>query len=80
MEIETPFFSPNMKAIKYRSKIMKLKDNSGVWVDESPQTENMFVNDFAAGFKSAQTSPTQVRLDMGNLATSLDSDRLLEPI
>jgi len=69
-----------MKTRKTRSKIIKLKDNSGVWVDEFPYIENMFVNDFTTRFKSTQTSPTKVRLDMANLVTSVDNDKLLEPI
>jgi len=42
-----------MKTRKTRSKITKVKDNSGVWVDESAPIEKMFTTEFAARFKSA---------------------------
>jgi len=44
------FFHLTMKARRTRSKIMKLKDPSGVWVDESSQIESMFINEFTARF------------------------------
>jgi len=53
---------------------MKLKDTSGVWVDESSQIESMFVNEFTARFKTAQTSIPNVQLDAANLVTLEDNE------
>jgi len=69
-----------MKARKTRSKVLKLKDPSGAWVDESSQIESMFVNEFTTRFKSAQTSSPNIQLDMAHLVTAEDNVLLLQPV
>jgi len=41
-----------MKTRKARSKITKLKENSGGRMEEATQIEKMLINDFTARFKS----------------------------
>ena len=69
-----------MKARKTRSKITKIKDNSGIWVDEFAQIENIFITDFTIRFKSAQAVTSNMEMKMLNLVTVEDNQRLLEPI
>ena len=45
------YFHQSMKAIKTRSRITKIKDNSEVLVDESAQFEKIFITDFITRFK-----------------------------
>jgi len=40
----------------------------------------MFANDFIVRFKSDQVGPPDVQLDMANLVTVDDNEKLLEPI
>jgi len=74
------FFQQTMKARKTRSKIMKLKDTSGVWVDEASHIESMLVNKFTTRFKTAHTSSPNIQLDMANLISADDNDNLLQPV
>jgi len=69
-----------MKARKTRSKILKLKDTSSVWVDEAPHIESMLVHKFSARFKSAQASSPNIHLDMANLVAADDTDQLLQSV
>ena len=59
---------------------MKLKDSSGVWVEEPVQIEQMFINDFTTRFKSAQVSSTNIDMEMLNLVSAVDNDTLLQSI
>ena len=74
----SPFFHQTVKARKTRSKVLKLKDPSGVWVDESSQIKSMFVNEFTTRFKSAQTNSPNVQLDRAHLVTAEDNELLLQ--
>ena len=74
------FFHQTIKTRKTRSRIVKLKDNSGVWVEEPVQIEQMFINDFTARIKSAQVSSTNIDMEMLNLVSAVDNDTLLQSI
>ena len=69
-----------MKARKTWSKNTKVKDNSGVWVDESAQIEKIFITDFTARFKLAQAGTSNIDMEMLNLVTAEYNQRLLQPI
>jgi len=47
------YFHQSIKARKARSRIVKIKDSSGVWVDSTSQIQKIFVHDFTARFKSS---------------------------
>ena len=66
-----------MKARKTRTKITKVKDNSGVWVDESAQIKKIFITDFTARFKSAQAGTSNIHMEILNLVTAEDNQSLL---
>ena len=68
------FFHQSMKT---RSKIMKLKDSSGVWIEEPTQIERMLINDFSARFKSTQVNSADIDMEMLNLVSTEDNDKLL---
>ena len=59
---------------------MKIKDNSGVCVDEPAQIESKFIIDFITRFKSDQVVLSNIEMDMLNLVTVEDNQRLLELI
>ncbi|KAJ8419810.1 LOW QUALITY PROTEIN: hypothetical protein Cgig2_003195 [Carnegiea gigantea] len=61
------YFYQSMKARKTRSKITKVKDNLGVWVNESAQAEKMFTTNFTARFKSVQAGTSNIDMEMLNL-------------
>jgi len=63
------YFHQYMKARKIRSKITKIKDTSGMWVDESAQIEKIFITDFTTRFKSAQAITSNIEMEMPNLIT-----------
>ena len=73
------YFHQSMKVRKTRSKITKIKDNLGVWIDKSAQIENMFIADFTIGFKSAQTATSEIEMEILNLVTVQDNQRLSNP-
>jgi len=73
----SPFFPSDHKTRKTRNRIVKLKDSSGVWVEEPVQVEQMFINDFTTRFKSAQVSSTNIDMEMLNLVSAEDNDTLL---
>ena len=74
------YFHQSMKVRKIRSKIIKIKDNSGVWVDESAPIEKMLITDFTTRFKSTQAVTSNMEMEILNLVTVADNQRLLEPI
>ena len=56
---------------------MKLKDTSGVWVNESAQIKSMFVDEFTAWFKLDQAGPPNVQIDVIILVIADDNETLL---
>ena len=69
-----------MKAIKTRSKILQIKDDTGIWVDESAQVENNFFNDFKARFKFTWVDSIDINMEVSKLASQEDNEFLLKPI
>jgi len=74
------FFNQIMKSRKTRSKIVKLKGSSGVWVEELAQIEQILINDFSARFKSTQVNSTNIDTEMLNLVSAEDNDTPLQSI
>ena len=58
------YFHQLMKVRKSRSKIIKIKDSFGVWVNDLTQLQHLFVNEFKARFKSSHTCTSSFRLDL----------------
>ena len=69
-----------MKVRKSRSKIFKIKDASGVWLDEAPQIQQLFVHDFTSRFKSSHTNSTHIEIELPKMVSEEDNDLLLRPI
>ena len=69
-----------MKARKTKSKILKLRDTSGVWIDDPSQIASMFVNDFSARFETAHQTAPNFQIDMVNSISTEDNDLLLQPV
>ena len=74
------YLHQSIKARKSISKITKIKDTSGVWIDESVQIEKMFITDFTTIFKSTQAVTSNIEMEMSNLVNVEDNQRLLEPL
>jgi len=53
------YFHQTMKVRKSRSKIIKIKDAFGVWIEEAPRIQQLFVHDFTSRFKSSDTTVTR---------------------
>ena len=56
------------------------KDSSGVWVEDPAQIERMFIIDFSARFKSTQVNSPNIDMEMLNLVSAEDNNRLLQAI
>jgi len=56
------YFHQVMKARKSRNKIIKIKDFLGVWVDDSTQLQQLFVNEFKEQFKSLHAGTSSLKL------------------
>ena len=74
------FFHQSMKTRKTRSRIVKLKDSSGVWVEKPDQIKQLFINDFTTRFKSAPVSPSNIDMKILNVVSTVDNDTLLQSI
>jgi len=74
------FFYQTMKTRKTRSRIVKLKDNSGVWVEEPAQIQQMLINDFATRYKSAHVNSANIEMKMLNIVSAEGNDILLQSI
>jgi len=70
-----------MKARKSHSKIIKIKDASGVWMDEPNQIQQLFIHDFTTRFKSSShTNTTNIEIELPKMVLEEDNDILLRPI
>ena len=47
------YFQQSMLARKTRSRIVKIKDSSGIWLDNPNQIQQLFVHDFTSRFHSS---------------------------
>ena len=74
------FFHQSMKTRKTRSRIVKLKDSSGVWVEDPDQIKQLFITDFTARFKSAPVSPSNIDMEMLNVVSTVDNETLLQSV
>lgn len=78
MEIETRDFHQVMKARKTRSSIIKIKDPSGVRIDDAANIQKLFVNDFTSRFKSMH-GPSSIMIDLPTKVSLEDNMNLIEP-
>jgi len=69
-----------MKAQKMRSKIIKIKGTSGVWIDEASQIQQIFVQDFSSRFKSQRTNSAPLNIALPRTVSEEDNYLLLRPV
>jgi len=68
-----------MKARKLRSTINKIKDSSGVWLEDDADIQKLFVNDFELCFTSAQ-GPSNINVDLPDMVSPEEHENLIKPI
>ena len=68
-----------MKARKSRSAIIRIKDSSGVWIDDLVQLQHVFVDDFKLRFKSVQGS-SPIRVDLSTRVSVVENENLIKPL
>ena len=71
------YFHQSMKSRKSCHRIIKIKDSSGIWIDDSVQIQSCFVDDFIARFKSAHSDTMSVAIDLHRSVSNEDNDQLL---
>ena len=67
------------KTRKLRSNIVKIKDSSGVWIDDAIEIRQLFVNDFKLRFKSSPV-PSSVMVDLPTMVSLEDNMNLIIPV
>jgi len=68
-----------MKARKMRSSIIKIKDSSGVWIDDAADIQKLFVKGFTSHFKSMH-GPSSIMVDLSTKVSSKDNMNLIKPV
>jgi len=74
------YFRQSMKARKSHFSIVKIKDSSGVWVDDVAQIQKLFVHDFNKQFRSTYGNLPTIEVDLPKVLTQEDNDNLVKPI
>jgi len=74
------YFHQTMKARKSRSNIIKIKDASGVWTEEAPRIQQLFIQDFTSRFKSSHTSTTRLDVELPMVVSEEDNFLVLQPV
>jgi len=74
------YFHQTMKVRKSRGRIFKIKDESGVWLEEAPRIQQLFIHDFTSRFKSSHTSATRIDIDLPMVVSDEDNFLLLQPV
>ena len=69
-----------MKARKTRGRIFKIKDASGVWIDEASRIQQLFIHDFTLRFKSSHTTETCIDIELPTMVSEEDNFLLLQPV
>jgi len=74
------YFHQTMKARKHRGKIVKIKDASGVWIEEDHRIQQLFIHDFTSRFKSAHDPTSPIDINLPLVVTEEDNFLLLQPL
>jgi len=74
------YFHQTMRTRKSRSKIIKIKDASGVWIDEASQVQQLFVQDFTSRFKSTLINTALPNFELLMIVSEEDNYLLSIPI
>ena len=68
-----------MKARKLRSSVIKIKDSSGVSIDDAADIQKVFVNDFKLHFKSMH-GPSSIMVDLPTKVSLEDNMNMIKPV
>jgi len=74
------YFHQTMKAKKSRGRIFKIKDVSGVWIEEAPRIQQLFIHDFTSRFKSSHPTAPHINIDLPSVVSEKDNFLLLQPV
>ena len=74
------YFHQTMQARKSRGRIFKIKDASGVWIEEVSRIQQLFIHDFTSRFKSSHTTETRMDIDLPTVVSEVDNFLLLQPV
>jgi len=73
------YFRQTMKARKSCGRIFKIKDASGVWIDEAHRIQHLFIHDFTSRFKPSHPNATRFNIDLPSVVSKEDNVLLLQP-
>ena len=68
-----------MKAWKTCFFIIKIKDSSGVYIDDAADIQRLFVNEFTSHFKSMH-HPSSIMVNLSTKVSLEDNMNLIKPV
>jgi len=75
----TKFFQRSVLACMRRKKVIKIKDDCGLWVDDHRLVAEKFISDYQHRFKSTHQKNRAIsHFGLSNIITSEDNEQLID--